>query len=66
MTRAILLTIACGLLLAAAVYVGAAVVKGRKAALALVFGPIQRRPVDFARLRLKDTLFSAQNSSFRK
>jgi uncharacterized protein (DUF1499 family) len=44
-----------GLLGIAAAYVALAAVQGRKQALALVFGPVQREPVDFATLKLKDS-----------
>jgi uncharacterized protein (DUF1499 family) len=44
-----------GLLAVGAAYVALAAVQGRKQALALVFGPVQREPVDFATLQLKDS-----------
>jgi uncharacterized protein (DUF1499 family) len=44
-----------GLLAVGAAYAALATIKGRKEALALVFGPVEREPVDFPTLRLKDT-----------
>lgn len=55
MIRAVLVYALLGLLAVGAGYVALAAVKGRKEALALVFGPVEREPVDFATLKLKDT-----------
>lgn len=55
MIRTTLLYALLGLLAVAAAYVVLAAVQGRKEALALVFGPIEREPVDFATLKLKDS-----------
>lgn len=55
MIRTTLLYTLLGLLAVVAAYVALAAVQGRKEALALVFGPVQREPVDFSTLTLKDT-----------
>ena len=55
MIRAALLYALLGLLAVGAAYAALAAVKGRKEALALVFGPVQHEPVDFATLELKAT-----------
>jgi hypothetical protein len=44
-----------GLLAIGAAYVALATIQGRKQALALVFGPVERERVDFATLTLKNT-----------
>lgn len=55
MIRNLLVYTFLGLLAVMAAYVALAAVQGRKEALALVFGPIGREPVDFAALKLKDS-----------
>ena len=55
MIRTTLVYALLGLLAIAAAYVALATIQGRKEALALVFGPIEREPVDFAALKLKDS-----------
>jgi len=55
MIRATLLYALLGLLAIGAAYAAFAAVKGRKEALALVFGPVHREPVDFPTLKLKDS-----------
>lgn len=55
MIRRTLLYAFLGLLAIGAAYVALAAIKGRKEALALVFGPVRREPVDFPTLKLKST-----------
>jgi uncharacterized protein (DUF1499 family) len=55
MIRSTLLYSLLGLLVLGVAYAALAAVQGRKQALALVFGPVQREPVDFSTLKLKDT-----------
>lgn len=55
MIRNTLLYALLGLLAIGAAYAALAAIKGRKEALALVFGPVVREPVNFPTLRLKST-----------
>ena len=55
MIRSTFLVIICGLVALCAVYGALVAIKGRKGALATVFGPIDRQPVDFATLQLKSS-----------
>ncbi len=55
MIRTTLVYTLLGLLAVVTAYVALAAIQGRKEALALVFGPVQREPVDFPTLKLKDT-----------
>jgi uncharacterized protein (DUF1499 family) len=55
MIRTTLLYALLGLLAIGAAYAALAAIKGRKEALALVFGRIQREAVDFPTLELRDT-----------
>ena len=55
MIRGTLVFALIGLLAVGAAYAALAAIKGRKEALALVFGPVQREPVDFPTLQLKNT-----------
>ena len=55
MIRNILSYALIGLLAITAAYIALAAVKGRKEALALVFGPAEHEPVDFSTLKLKNT-----------
>ncbi len=55
MIRRTLLYALLGLLSIGVAYVALAAIKGRKEALALVFGPVQRETVDFPTLKLKST-----------
>ena len=55
MIRGTLVYALLGLLAIGAAYVALASIKGRKEALALVFGPVEHEPVDFAALQLKST-----------
>ena len=55
MIRSTLVYALLGLLAIGAAYAAFAATKGRKEVLALVFGPVQREPVDFPTLKLKNT-----------
>jgi uncharacterized protein (DUF1499 family) len=53
MIRSTFLVIVCAVVAVCAVYGALVSIKGRKGALAVVFGPIDRKPVNFATLQLK-------------
>ena len=53
MIRSTLLVVVCGLVAIGVAYCTLVALKGRKGALSVLFGPVQREQVDFAQLRLK-------------
>lgn len=55
MIRSTFLVVVCGLVAVGVAYCALVAIKGRRAALALVFGDVQREPVDFGQLRLKSS-----------
>ncbi len=55
MIRSTLLVVVCGLVAIGVAYCALVAFKGRKGALSVLFGQIQREQVDFAQLRLKSS-----------